>query len=255
MKTVWITGASSGIGEALAKKYADNGWQVIASARNVAALDELHLYNEYIKPLVFDVSQSDDVSTVKSRLEALNIGQLDVVIANAGVCEYVDIETWSAEAFQQTFDVNVVGVARTLEIALPLLQNTNNDSNNKISQIAIVSSLATANPFTRAEAYGASKAALNYLAASLKLDLYGTGTQVCLVQPGFVQTPLTDKNTFSMPFIVSQQSAANTIYDGLLAQKSNIAFPKRLHWTLKLLSLLPMRLLHKMTVRTGEKTA
>ena len=106
-------------------------------------------------------------------------------------------------------------------------------------QVVFVSSSATLLPFPRAEAYGASKAGIDYLAKTLRLDLKSENIDVTLIHPGFIKTPLTDKNDFPMPFLLSSQQAASRIYQGVSARKSYLHFPKRLTLTLKLLALFP----------------
>lgn len=236
-KAVWITGASSGLGAELAKQYADLGWRVIASARRLSELEQLCVYNKNIQAVAHDVT-SDNADSLRAALAATR--SLDLVIANAGTCEYLDRNNFDSGVFSRTMELNVNGVARTLELALPLLSETPS------SQFAIVSSLATMMAFPRAAAYGASKAALNYMAKSLRDELVLNDIDVCLIQPGFVRTPLTDLNEFPMPFILEVDDAAQRIVKGLANRKPRIAFPARLIFAVRMLSLLPDALKRKL---------
>jgi short-subunit dehydrogenase len=119
-------------------------------------------------------------------------------------------------------------------------------------QLAIVSSMAHFFPFTRAEAYGASKAAISYFADSLRLDLADSGIRVCLIEPGFIDTPLTQKNDFSMPFLMSAEQAAARIFNGLHAGKLRLRFPRRLAYLLKTLNLLPYNLRCKLAAKMKQ---
>ena len=129
---------------------------------------------------------------------------------------------------------------------LPLLQKSDQGT------LAIVSSLAHLFPFTKAEAYGASKAALSYFADSLRVDLTDLGITVSLIEPGFVDTPLTQKNDFKMPFLLQVDDAAARIRKGLQAQQQRIRFPKRLVWSLHLLNLLPYSVRCKVAARIRQ---
>mgnify|MGYP003504186196 FL=1 len=205
-----ITGASSGLGRALALEYAAQGWKVLAVARNVERLADLVKSSVdansqgQIVPISLDVTDSKAVDTYMQQIAAL-VPQLDLVLLNAGTCEYVDLPDWPLDAFNRTFAINFHAVAMMVPKLLPLLQQA------KAPKLAIVSSLAHYFPFTRAEAYGASKAALSYFTDSLRVDLAGSGLQVTLIEPGFIDTPLTQANDFTMPFMLKADDAAKRI--------------------------------------------
>ena len=235
--TCLITGASSGIGRQLALHYAAKGWTVYAVARSADKLNEL-AGNSGIIALPLDLTDNVALSTAAQQL--LDDGVvLDLVLLNAGTCEYVDAKDLDLSAFERTFAINFHAVVAATKYFLPLLKASLSP------QLAIVSSMAHFFPFTRAEAYGASKAAVSYFADSLRIDLVDTGITVHLIEPGFVDTPLTQKNDFSMPFLVTVDDAARRIYQGLLRGNSRIRFPRRLSYMLKLLSLLPYNLRNK----------
>ena len=230
-----ITGASSGLGRELAIQYAKDGWQVIAVARSVNALNQLHQEYNTIQAFPLDLTNTELFSSAVSRL-AEQIPALDLVILNAGSCDYVDATALPLDIFERTMVLNFQAQVAAVKLLLPLLQKSEQSS------LAVVSSLAHLFPFTKAQAYGASKAALSYFADSLRVDLTGFGIRVCLIEPGFVDTPLTQKNDFKMPFLLKVDDAATRIRLGLQAQQQRIRFPKRLVWSLHLLNLLPYSL-------------
>ena len=244
-KACQITGASSGMGKATALHYAANGWQVYAVARSTDTLAELAKGNSHIKPVSLDVTDSVALANWTAGLPA---GQkLDAVILNAGTCEYVEVADLDLAAFERTFAVNVQGVVACTRYLLPLL--------NKGSQptLAIVSSMSHFFPFTRAEAYGASKAAVAYFAESLRVDLTDTDINVCLIEPGFIDTPLTRKNEFDMPFLMAPEDAAKRIFNGINNKKTRLRFPRRLSFLLKTLGLLPYNLRNKVASKMKQQ--
>ncbi|MEO3865441.1 SDR family NAD(P)-dependent oxidoreductase [Rheinheimera fenheensis] len=243
--TCLITGASSGIGHQLAQHYAANGWTVYAVARSKDKLDDL-AKSAGIIALPLDLTDSAAIQDTATRLQQEGV-VLDLLLLNAGTCEYVDATDLDLAAFERTFAINFQAVVAATKFFMPLLKASLSP------QLAIVSSMAHFFPFTRAEAYGASKAAVSYFADSLRVDLADSGISVHLIEPGFVDTPLTQKNDFAMPFLVPVEQAANRIYNGLLSGQSRIRFPRRLSFTLKLLSLLPYNLRNKMAQRMKQQ--
>ncbi|MEO3678680.1 SDR family NAD(P)-dependent oxidoreductase [Rheinheimera sp. FR7-31] len=243
--TCLITGASSGIGHQLAQHYAANGWTVYAVARSKDKLDDL-AKSAGIIALPLDLTDSAAIQDTATRLQQEGV-VLDLLLLNAGTCEYVDATDLDLAAFERTFAINFQAVVAATKFFMPLLKASLSP------QLAIVSSMAHFFPFTRAEAYGASKAAVSYFADSLRVDLADSGISVHLIEPGFVDTPLTQKNDFAMPFLVPVEQAATRIYNGLLSGQSRIRFPRRLSFTLKLLSLLPYNLRNKMAQRMKQQ--
>lgn len=231
-KCCLITGASSGIGRALALQYAAAGWQVLAVARSVDRLQQLSQKSPWIQCLQLDLTNSDDVAQSVAQIQKM-LPRLDLIILNAGTCEYVDANEFELAAFDRTFAVNFFSVVAAVKYWLPLLVNSARP------QLVIVSSLAWLFPFTKAQAYGASKAALSYFTDSLRLDIADKGIQVSLIEPGFVDTPLTRKNDFAMPFILPVEQAAARVCTAIEAGKLRYRFPKRLAISLQLLNLLP----------------
>jgi short-subunit dehydrogenase len=233
-EVIWITGASTGIGRALALNLAEQGNTVIISARSQEALFELAGSHANLIALPFDVSCKDVVNRVREQL--LDYSPfLDRVILNAGTCEYLDIETPDWDMMQRVMTVNYFGAINTLAVAMPLLEA---HPDNK-AHIIGVASLATVVPFSRAEAYGASKAALQYFFDSLRVDLVKKSIDVTVINPGFVKTPLTDKNDFPMPFLLSSEQAASRMAKAIAQRPRQYDFPGRLKWLLKALGFFP----------------
>jgi NAD(P)-dependent dehydrogenase (short-subunit alcohol dehydrogenase family) len=243
-KSCLITGASSGLGRALALQYAAQGWHVLAVARSADKLNELALLSPLIRPLALDLTDTAAVADSCDKIRQLLPG-LDLLILNAGSCEYVDVSEFDLAAFDRTFALNFHAVVACVKYWLPLLRLS------KQPQLAIVSSLAWLFPFTKAQAYGASKAAISYFTDSLRLDLHGSGVRVSLIEPGFVDTPLTQKNEFPMPFLLPVDTAAARVYQAIVAGKLRYRFPTRLALTLELLNWLPYGFRQK--VATGLK--
>ncbi|WKD48597.1 SDR family NAD(P)-dependent oxidoreductase [Microbulbifer spongiae] len=228
-KTLWVTGASSGIGRALSLRLARHDNIVIASGRRYEALAELQkLCPERIRVLDCDVADDDAMAAVPERLEALT-GHLDMVVACAGTCEYDDDLQLDGLSYRRVFDANFFGVVNTLRSALPLL------GASPAPVFAALGSLSSVVPFPRAEAYGSSKAALDYFLGAVRADLCRTALKVVLIRPGFVRTPLTARNDFAMPFLMSAEQAAERIELGLCKGRNTIDFPRRLSWPLRFL--------------------
>ena len=202
---VWITGASSGIGRDLALEYAKAGWHVYASARNVEALallsNEAKAYEGRIIEAAMDVTDSQEIADfVEQRIATSTIPTLAVF--NAGFYEPIGLDDFSFDNFKTTFDVNVFGVARCISSLLPHYVKA------RSGHLAIVSSVAGYTGLPRAAAYGSSKAALIHLCESLKCECDAAGITLSMINPGFVRTPLTDKNDFPMPMVITAEAAA-----------------------------------------------
>lgn len=225
MTTVLITGASSGIGEGLAKSWAAEGCDVIACGRDAERLENLRRYNPNITVRLFDMTDRD-----ACRLGLADC-QPDMVILCAGTCEYLDDGWVDAGRVARVMATNYLGPVNCLEALQSQLSQG--------SSVVFISSMAHWLAFPRAEAYGASKAALTWFAHSLRLDWEPKGVAVTIVSPGFVDTPLTRKNDFSMPGLVSVEYAVKAIRLGLAKGKSHIAFPTGFSVMLRLLAWLP----------------
>lgn len=224
MSTILITGATSGLGEALAKEASKQGHSVIACGRNQDKLSELSELDN-ITTLKFDVTNEQQT---KSALSAV---KCDIAVLNAGTCEYVNIKHVEPDMFRRVFDINLFGVVNVIASLLPNLEKGN--------KIVFVDSLARLLPFTRSQAYGASKAALNYACKSFEVDLAHKGIAVQSMSPGFVKTPLTSKNDFPMPMAITADKAAVYMLKGILSSRSSVYFPRRFSWMIRILNLMP----------------
>jgi NAD(P)-dependent dehydrogenase (short-subunit alcohol dehydrogenase family) len=236
MKRIWLTGASSGIGAALADILLTQGHFLAVSARNVKALEKLHReYPQQVLLLPGDLTDPREVRAMGERIEQL-WGHLDQAILNAGTCEYLDVSTFEANMIERVMRANLFSAAYCVEAALPLLRKAQRP------HLVSVCSSVTYLPLPRAEAYGASKAAMRYLFQSLRIDLAHENIDVTLVSPGFVDTPLTQQNDFSMPMRWPVKKAAAYIITRLERRPLEVAFPGPFITALRLLAILPQRL-------------
>ena len=248
-RRVWVTGASAGIGRAVVVELARRGANVIASARHEQALHDLarECGGDRVLPLPLDVTDHQGnlhaAEVIRQRM-----GGLDIAFLNAGICEYVDVATFDSAVFERTMKTNFLSMVYGIEAMLPLLRG------GRQPQLIGMSSTVAYRGLPRAEAYGASKAAIKHLFESLQIDLQRDGIAVSVVCPGFVRTPLTDRNDFPMPFLVEVNEAARRIVDGIEARRPEIHFPKRFSIPFKLLALLPHRLYSALCSRMVRPT-
>jgi len=248
-KVVWVTGASSGLGRSIALQLANSGALVIASARNQQALDELAALDGNIRPLACDITDAAALVTLGEQISAISPG-VDQAILNAGNCEYLEFPDPDWGAVRRVMEVNFFGSVNCIECVLPLLRA----SSTGRPHLVVVASQVTAAPFPRAEAYGASKAALQYFCDSLRLDLAPEKIDVSVVNPGFVDTPLTRRNDFEMPFLMDVDEAARRIITRLNSRPRHYSFPKRLSMLLGISKLAPA-LWQKAVATNSKKTA
>ncbi len=241
-KNIWITGAGSGIGKELALALAAADNKVVISGRDQEKLNSVWVnYPENITTLTCDVSDDSAVESVRASLLA-ELGFLDIAIFCAGHCEYVENGQMQASLFRRVYDVNVFGVVNSAAIVMPLLRrsaDTGANPQQSKAQIVGISSLSAVVGLPRAEAYGSSKAAMNYLLESLRLDIVKQGIDVTVVNPGFVKTPMTAQNDFPMPFLMEPETAAKRIISGIASRKLKVQFPKRLLFVLSLAAWFP----------------
>lgn len=236
-RRIWITGASSGIGRAAALELAQRGGRVIVSARNHESLNSLVREGPAgrIAALPLDVTDRQATQRTAQLIEQ-RFGGLDIAFFNAGTCEYVDVKQFDSALFERVVRTNLLSLVYGIEAALPLLRRSAHP------HVVGMSSTVAYGGLPRAEAYGATKAAIYYLLQSLRLDLAPERIPVSIVCPGFVRTPLTNVNDFPMPFRIEVEEAARCIADGIARQTQEIHFPKRFSLPFKLLAMLPGRL-------------
>jgi len=217
-KIAWITGASSGIGRAAAEELAKDGWQVALTARSEDELNQMSQDNDKFYPCPGDVTDQDAMQDIVENIEK-NIGEIDLALLNAGTHIPDSLEKFSAAQFQTLFAVNVQGMANALE---PVLERFRARGKG---HVAIMASVAGYRGLPGALAYGASKAALINFAEGLAGESRGTGVKIQVINPGFVKTPLTDKNDFPMPMRISTDKAAQKLIKGLKSDQFEITFP------------------------------
>ena len=241
MKTVFITGATSGIGFQLAKDYLKAGEKVVACGRNPQALAELTRFSEtspeMIETLCFDLT---DCQATQQMVDSMQ-SKPDVWIFNAGDCEYIEKGELDSQLIRRVFEVNVMGLVHAIEAAQTRFVRG--------SHLVIVGSISSELALPRAEAYGASKSAVSYLARTLQQTLKPKGIQVTVVYPGFVRTPLTAKNTFAMPLMVDVDEASRAIRKGIEKGRAYLYFPTRFTLILRLIALLPYRWQNALTAK------
>jgi short-subunit dehydrogenase len=231
----WVTGASSGIGRAVALRLVEEGFSVVVTARSHEKLVALQHEAEGPGKIVVldgDVTDPHDMERLLTAIEYEH-GRVALAILNAGVAIPVRGDDLHLEAFDKSFAVNLHGVVNCL---VPLVEHM---KSNGHGQIAIMSSVAGYGGLPRSAAYGATKAALINMTESLKFDLDRIGIRLQLICPGFVATRGAVKGSFPRPALVSADEAAEWICRGLKSRAFEINFPKRFTYTAKLLRLLP----------------
>ena len=229
----WVTGASSGIGAAVSRRLIQDGWVVAGSARNSAKLDAIKAElggQFYACPL--DITHDTSLITNFEKVEAAH-GPVTLAILNAGIYETGASEVFDHEATTKIFETNVLGTINSLGLVVKKMIA------RRGGQIAVMSSLAGYRGLPYSAGYCASRAATLVLAESLREHCHAHGVKLQVITPGFVDTPMTAKNTFQMPFLITPEVAANRIVDGLDGGRFEITFPKRLSILMKILRVLP----------------
>jgi len=240
IERIWVIGASTGIGKALVTALAKFDKSIIASARSRDKLDALcGLTPSKCQPHTLDITDDSACQAAVKKLQS-TYPSIDMVVVNAGTCEYIDSDEIDMNSIKRVMDTNFTAAVSTINAALPLLRES--AKQGKRPKLVVMSSSVTYQALPRAHVYGASKAALRYFSECLKIDLQQEGIDVHLVSPGFVKTPLTDLNDFPMPLLMEPEEAASRIISGLERGIFDIHFPQRFTRTLKLISLLPDRL-------------
>jgi short-subunit dehydrogenase len=234
-KVIWITGASTGIGRELALRLAAQNVKVAVSARSPGKLAELEAASANIKAYPLDVSDLAASKTVAAAITA-DLGPIDLAILNAGVWYPMEAATFKSTTIQESMAINFFGVTNALEFLLPTMLA------RKSGHVAIVASVAGYRGLPVAPAYAPTKAALISLAESLYLDLADQNVKVTVVNPGFVDTPMTKVNTFPMPFLISTDRAVDTIIKGLIRGKYEIVFPWPMMLLAKFTQMMPNKL-------------
>lgn len=231
-KTAWVTGASSGIGEALAQALAAGGATVAISARSEDKLARLAAADPRLKAFPLDVTDSAAAAATVEAIEQ-TLGPIDLAILNAGIWQPVSAKNLTAGLAREMFEVNYLGAAYGSGAVLPRMIGRGH------GHIAFTGSVGAYRGLSGSGAYSPAKAALLNLAECLYNDLKRHGVAVSVINPGYVDTPATRKNDFPMPFIMSAGEAAGRILAGLKKKKFDIAFPWQPVLLLKMLRILP----------------
>lgn len=232
----WVTGASSGVGRATCLELARRGWTVCATSRRLPELEELAALASGLSGRIVahpgDVTNETAMAGLVDGIEMVH-GPIALAFFNAGVAPYTRAGELDVHAFRQALAVNVLGAANGLAPVLARM------GLRKRGQVAVNASVAGYRGLPKAAAYGASKAAAIHMCEALKFDCDNLGITMQVVNPGFVDTPLTQKNDFPMPFLMSMEDAAKRIVDGFEKGGFEITFPRRLAFILKLMRILP----------------
>ena len=246
-KIIWITGASSGIGKALAIKFAEKGWTVAASARRENLLEDLNKFNSNIYSFPLDVTEIENCKLIANKIIE-KFGGIDICVFGTGMHDPKSEKRFNLNKIREIMEVNYFGTMNSINSIYEYF------SEKKNGQISIISSVAGYRGLPAAGAYCASKAALTSYAESLNFDMRMKNVRVSLISPGFIKTPMTDQNDFPMPMIKSPEFAANEIFKGLTEKKSfEIHFPKAFTYFLKFLQILPSSIYFKLVSKGMKK--
>ena len=246
-KIIWITGASSGIGKALAIKFAEKGWTVAASARRENLLEDLNKFNPNIYSFPLDVTEIENCKLIANKIIE-KFGGIDICVFSTGMHDPKSEKRFNLNKIREIMEVNYFGTMNSINSIYEYF------SEKKNGQISIISSVAGYRGLPAAGAYCASKAALTSYAESLNFDMQMKNVKVSLISPGFIKTPMTDQNDFPMPMIKSPEFAANEIFKGLTEKKSfEIHFPKAFTYFLKFLQILPSSIYFKLVSKGMKK--
>jgi len=243
----WVTGASSGIGRAVAVELARRGYIVAATARRAAELDALAATSPRIFSFPADITDRARIAAAARDIEKAH-GPIALAFLNAAVYLPAERDGFETDLIWRTFEVNVGGTVNCLGPALAAMAARGR------GQIAITSSLAGYGGIPGSLAYGATKAALIYMAEALKLTYAEAGLSIQIVNPGFVRTAMTEHVTdFDMPFLMDAEAAAKRICDGFERSGFEIAFPRRLAYVFKAACLLPYGLFFPLMARAARR--
>jgi NAD(P)-dependent dehydrogenase (short-subunit alcohol dehydrogenase family) len=245
-RVAWVTGAGKGIGRAVCLRLARDGWIVAASARTRTDLEDLASAASglagRIEPFVLDVTDAKATVRILAAIEN-GVGLPDWVLLNAGTHRPVDGAAFDAAVLRELVETNLMGTANCLAPAIARFVARGS------GRIGVVASIAGYRGLPTASAYGATKAALINMCESLRPELATRGVCLSVINPGFVRTPLTDRNTFPMPFLMAPEAAADRIVRGMTGTRFEIAFPSRFMLIMKLVGALPDALYFAITRR------
>jgi len=248
-KVIWITGASSGIGRALAIALSEIDCQLFITSRSKEKLKQTveQCSGNNIVVLEGDLTSKYVNQEIVTSIDE-SCGCLDIAILNAGTCEYVDIEKFDSELFIRQMDTNFISMIYGIEASMSMLKESNQ------AQLIGMSSTAAYLGLPRAEAYGATKAAIRNLFSALRVSLQPYHINASVICPGFVETELTAQNDFDMPALITSQQAATYILKGIATNKQEIHFPRRFSLVLKFIASLPSPVVSWLIKKTVVRT-
>lgn len=245
-KIAFITGASTGLGHELARQLAEAGYDLALVARRRALLDEMkkELAPSGRRILVIDadVVNWEAIKNAVLRTEK-ELGPIDLLVANAGVSLDAPLKRFDVAIARQVYEVNVIGLMQTVAAVLPFMME------RKRGHIVGVSSLASYIAVPRSTVYCSSKAAVSSYLEGLRIELMPLGIPVTTVCPGFVRTPMTQKNKFKMPFLLDAPDAVRIMVKGIAARKAMVHFPKPLYLIILLLRCIPKPIFRQLLMR------
>lgn len=242
MKKIVIIGASHGIGKALAEEFSKENAHLFLAARDIDALSEIKADKNNVEIFALDVVDEKNVREVLEK-----ISQIDLFIYCAGTYKPMAASQIDLAEAKKINDVNFVGALNCLDVVIKKMIE------QKSGHIALIASVAGYIGLPKSFAYGASKAALINLSETLYAELAAFNINVSVINPGFVKTRLTDLNDFKMPAIISPEEAAAIIVKDLKAKKFEIHFPKKFTFWLKILKILPYKLLFFFTKKIANQ--
>jgi NAD(P)-dependent dehydrogenase (short-subunit alcohol dehydrogenase family) len=246
-KTVWLIGASSGIGQATASLLHARGARVVVSARSAAALEAFAARHPGAVARPLDITRPQDVQAAAHAVLAL--GPLDHLVYCAGYYRELRATEFDLAEMLKHEQINYVGALYALDAVLPHFLTRSQDGDRPAGHISLISSVAGFRGLPKSLAYGPTKAALINLAEALYIDLRASHVGVSLINPGYVETPLTAGNRYAMPGLISAEAAAQEILKGWQRGEFEIHFPKRFTRWMKLLRLLPYRVYYPLIRR------
>lgn len=233
-QVIWIVGASSGIGEALAVYLVKLGAKVCISARSADKLNIMVEQGSAHMAVPVDVNQIETLVSAREQLLS-QFGKIDRAIFLSAIYNPMHMEQIEIESVEKIISTNLTGAFSFVQAVYPYFLE------QKTGQIALCASLSGYLGLPNSQPYAATKAGLINMAESLRSEASGSGVDIKVINPGFVKTPLTDKNDFAMPFILETENAAQRITKGLAQKAFEVRFPRRLSWPLRLLSRLPYK--------------
>ena len=247
-KSAIITGASSGIGAALARELAGRGWSLALLARRVELLDALVGELPHAIAIPCDVADRAAVQNAVRRAED-ELGPIDLAIANAGMSIPNHATKFKCDEAERTIQVNLLGMIYLFDAVIPSMVERRRGQFAGVASVAGLRGLPTAAP------YSASKAAMQAFLEATRVELRPYGIAVTTVNPGFVATPMTEKNRFRMPFLIDADRAARIIADGLERRARVIEFPRRMSLVMRLARILPSAIYDRITEPFARRKA